>query len=373
MTANFMPPPKSSSSGPAKRPSLRSVAKKAGVSAMTVSRVLRNQPSISEPLRARVMEAVHTLGYTPDPQVAKLMHHLRTRRKPAFEAAICALTTRGPDAPQHHYFEGIANGAAQRAKEVGFSFSTLQIGSTLETWRTLPRVLRSRGVEGAILLPMILPISLDGLLDWDEFSVVAATLSVISPQLHAVLPHHFKNARQLAERISALGYRRIGVVANVEQTQRTNHSLNAAVIWHELLTQGNFVPPLLYSGTNPRNLEDWFHREQPDVIVTHVPRLCHTFAARLGLSIPGPVGFVSANAKPGTEIAGINERPHDVGAAAIDLLASLIHRGVRGIPSLASTTLIAGHWVDAPSCPPRRPTTSKHSLSIGSTAVYLEK
>lgn len=369
----MIPPSEDTPPGPAKRPSLRSVAEAAGVSAMTVSRVLRNQSSISEPLRAKVLKAVRTLGYTPDPQVAKLMHHLRTRRKPAFEAAICALTTRGPDSPPHFYFAGVESGAEQRAKGAGFSFSTLQIGSTPETWRTLPRILRSRGVEGVILLPMLLPLPLDGLLNWDEFSVVAATLSVLSPQLHAVQPHHFKNSRLLAERVSALGYRRIGVVANFEQTQRTNHSLNAAVIWHELLNQGSFVPPLLYSGTNPNDLEEWYQREQPDVIVTHVPRLCHAFAARLGLSIPGPVGFVSANANPGTEIAGINERSRDVGIAAVDLLAGLIHRGIRGIPSLPSATQVPGVWVDAPSCPPRKPSASKLSPSIGSPAVYLEK
>lgn len=340
---------------------------------MTVSRVLRNQSSISEALRARVLKAVRASGYTPDPQVTKLMHHLRARRKPAPQTAICALTTRSPEAPVHFYFEGIAAGSAQRAKAAGFSFSTLQIGTTPESWRTLPRILHSRGVEGVILLPMLLPIALDGLLDWNEFSVVAASLSVLSPQLHAAQPHHFRNARLLAERVSALGYRRIGVVANFEQTQRTGHALNAAVIWHELLQQGDFVPPLLYSGAAPADLEGWYRRERPDVIVTHLPRLCHAFAERLGLTIPGPVGFVSANVKPGGEIAGVNERPQDVGSAAVELLASLIHRGIRGIPELPTTTHVPGQWVDAASCPPRRPGPAARATRAGSPAVYLEK
>ncbi len=340
---------------------------------MTVSRVLRNQSSISESLRAKVLSAVKASGYTPDPQVAKLMHHLRTRRKPAFEAAICALTTRNTDVPPHFFFEGLANGSAHRAKAAGFSFSTLQIGTTPESWRPLPRILHSRGVEGVILLPMVLPIALDGLLDWNEFSVVAATFSVLSPQLHAAQPHHFRNARLLAERVSALGYRRIGVVANFEQTQRTNHSLNAAVLWHELLHQGDFVPPLLYSGTAPTDLESWFRREKPDVIVAHLPRLCRDFAARLGLPIPGPIGFVSANTMPGAEIAGVDERPHEVGATAVDLLASLIQRGIRGIPALPSTTQVPGCWVDAASCPPRHPPPAKRQAASRSPAVYLEK
>lgn len=340
---------------------------------MTVSRVLRNHPSVSSAVRTKVQKALRTLGYMPDPEVAKLMHHLRRRRKPAFQAAICALSTRGPDARHHFYFENLEVSIERRAQELGYAFSKLQIGTTRDTWRTLPRILRSRGVEGVVLLPMLLPIDLAGLLNWKDFCVVSATSSVRAPRLHSAQPHHLLNARLLAEKLTALGYRRIGVVANLEQTQRTNHALNSAVIWHSLLQQGVFVPPLLYTGVTPADLGKWFQRERPDVIVTHIPRLCHEFAARLGLPIPGPVGFVSANANPGSEIGGINERPYEVGAAAIDLLANQIHRGVRGIPTLPTTLQVPGTWVDAPSCPKRRPTAASVSFSSDSPAVYLEK
>lgn len=359
--------------GSAPRPSLRSVATKAGVSAMTVSRVLRNHPSVSGSVRTKVQHALRALGYIPDPEVVKLMHHLRRRRKPAFQSSICALTTRGADARPHFYFEGVEQGAEERANELGYTFNKLQIGTTRESWRTLPRILQSRGVEGILLLPMALPISLKGLLNWKEFSVVTATLSVLSPDLHSVQPHHFRNARLLSEKLTVLGYRRIGIVANSEQTQRTNHALNSAVIWHSLLNHGNFVPPLLYSGATPADLEQWFRRERPDVIVTHVPRLSHEFAARLGLSIPGPVGFVTSTARPGSEIAGINERPQEVGAAAINLLANQIHRGVRGIPALPTTTQIPGFWIDAPSCSRRKVDLPPHRPTPGGPAVYLEK
>lgn len=367
------PSPADSSAGPSKRPSLRSVAEAAGVSAMTVSRVLRNYPAISESVRARVQKAVRSLGYLPDPEMAKLMHHLRKRRKPAFQASICALTTRGPDAPPSTYCDGIELGAEQRAEALGYSFSTLQIGPSRETWRTLPRILRSRGVEGVVLLPMLTPAKFDGLLDWRDFSIVSTTSSVLSPALHAVLPHHFKNSQMLAERLFALGYRRIGVVINFEQTQRLSHALTAAVTWHGLLHEGRCVPPLIYSGRSPLGLEEWFQREQPDVIVTHIQRLCREFAERLGLSLPGPVGVVSANTEPGAPCAGINECPEDIGCTAIDLLAGMIQRGVRGIPEMPTTTQVPGFWVNARSCPKRRTTPPKAAPPTGTPAVYLER
>ena len=46
-----------------KKPNLKDVAKVAGVSAITVSRVLSNPDKVSEKLRAKVEQAVHEIGY----------------------------------------------------------------------------------------------------------------------------------------------------------------------------------------------------------------------------------------------------------------------------------------------------------------------
>ena len=45
---------------------LRDVSEASGVSEMTVSRVLRNRGDVSEATRAKVLEAVKTLGYVPN-------------------------------------------------------------------------------------------------------------------------------------------------------------------------------------------------------------------------------------------------------------------------------------------------------------------
>ena len=48
------------------RATLRDVANLAGVSEISVSRVMRNAPNISEALREKVMSAANVLSYTPN-------------------------------------------------------------------------------------------------------------------------------------------------------------------------------------------------------------------------------------------------------------------------------------------------------------------
>jgi len=48
-----------------KRPTLKDVARKAGTSLMTVSRVFNNKPGVSEETKARITKAIEELGYKP--------------------------------------------------------------------------------------------------------------------------------------------------------------------------------------------------------------------------------------------------------------------------------------------------------------------
>ena len=49
-----------------KRPSMFEVAKLAGVSHQTVSRVINHSPDVSDATRERVQKAIDELGYRPD-------------------------------------------------------------------------------------------------------------------------------------------------------------------------------------------------------------------------------------------------------------------------------------------------------------------
>lgn len=340
--------------GGADRPSLRAIAQVAGVSAMTVSRALRNHSNLTAHTKTRVQQIARDLGYRPDPLVAKLMHHLRVRRKPAFQSSICALTNVPLDALRE-FSRGVVAEAKRRAEARGYAFSVAHFGSIPRTPGALQRILRSRGVEGLLLLPMMQADKFASLLDWREFSIVAATTSAITPEVHRVTPNHFRNMQILCAELTAHGYRRVGVVLPEEYAQRVHHAFNAAALWHAVWQGTDLVAPLIHPMATPARVREWFEREQPDAIVGSSPDNCRSLARALGLRIPGRVAFVATHVPRGdVGFSGIDERQGDIGVAAVDLLVEMIHRGEKGLPDVPMAIELLGRWVRGRSCPRRR-------------------
>jgi hypothetical protein len=58
---------------------------------------------------------------------------------------------------------------------------------------------------------------------------------------------------------------------------------------------------------------------------------------------------VSANRTGPSPIAGIEERPEEIGATALELLAAMIQRGEKGVPAVPKVTMVEGRWIDGPS------------------------
>lgn len=325
---------------------------------MTVSRALGNRPRVSEETRRKVLKIAQRLGYRPDPEITKLMHHLRRRIRPQFQSVICGITN-WPTETKPAYFEALLEGAARQARERGYGFSVVRFAAEAGGGARLQRELRTRGVQGLLLLPQRSPQDLRELLDWREFSTVAASVSVVGPEVNRASPHHFANTLRLCRELTRLGYRRIGLVIDGGQDFRVNHGFSAAVVSHGRHSVGDAEPvaPLMVSGDLRENLAPWFKREQPDAIITSDETAARECARLLRLKIPGPVGFactsVQASNDPSPLITGIDELPAEIGVISVDLLASMVERRVRGLPAAPTSTLLAGHWRPGASCPRR--------------------
>ena len=333
---------------------MRAIAQLAGVSAMTVSKALRNLPKVSARTRARICRIAAKVGYKPDPEVAKLMNHLRDRAKPSFQGLICALTDR-PPAMAHPYVDGLIAGAERQAQNRGYGFTLIRFEKGPEHRRQLRRVIWARGVQGVLLLPLRETFDLTDLLPWTELSVVAVTLSILAPVVHRAIPNHFANTLQICRKLAARGYRRVGLVIDANQEARVDHAFSAAVIRHNIEGRRLTVSPFVYdyAGLQPAALREWFKREKPDAILTTDDAFSRDYARILNLPIPGPVGFVSTNTSPGSLISGIDELPGEVAATAVDVLAGMIQHGQKGVPRNPTTTELQGVWLEGSSCPDR--------------------
>jgi DNA-binding LacI/PurR family transcriptional regulator len=340
---------------PTTRPSLRTIARMAGVSAMTVSRVLRNLGKVSARKRAQVRKIADQLGYRPDPIVAKLMYHLRGRHKPAFQGVLCALTTI-PLATHWDFSDEIISGARQRAESLGYGFSLLHLDRSRAGLRALQRMLRARGVEGILLLPLFQVEDVSTWLDWSQFSVVATSGSILAPAVHRVLPSQFNNTLVLCRQLTARGYQRIGFVIDRVHDLRVGHTFTAAVEWHGHHESRERVAPWLFDGAKvqPQDLLRWYKRERPDVILASQDRSTRRLVDTLGLKMPGPVGLARTSSSPNSIYSGIDECPASIGATAVEQVTALIQRGEKGLPTAPTVTLLPGRWLEGQSCPIRK-------------------
>jgi DNA-binding LacI/PurR family transcriptional regulator len=333
---------------PTPRVNMRMVARRAGVSLGTVSFALRNSPRIPSATRERVRRAAQELGYKPDPNLAKLMHHLRAKRPPGYQSTLCAITTI-PDQQRLAYMQQMIASATAAAEALGYKMMFVSIDDAVERRPDLQRVLLSRGVEGIVLLPMLVARSFRTLLDWSKFAVVATTNGVLAPEFHRVVPHQFGNTLTLCQELVRRGYRRIGTVLNAQHDATSQHGFSAAVIWQNALGGTERVRPLIFDGERPLGLKRWFARERPDALVLAGEREARLVVTELGLRVPGPVGFVTTNRSGASVFAGIEERPAEIGTTAVRLLASLLQHGEKGIPAVPTVTMVRGEWVETKS------------------------
>jgi LacI family transcriptional regulator len=320
------------------RPTQRTIAREAGVSAVTVSLALRNHASIPEPTRKRIHNIAEAQGYQSDPNITKLMHHLRMRRTKNLSSNLVALRKR-PES-KSHYQSKVLVGVMEQAARLGYALEVINLEEPSLSPAKLGKILRNRGVEGLVLLPME-PADLSDLTDWSRFSVVATSYSVLKPRFNTVVPNQFSNMLKLCAQLAAAGENRIGIVTTIAHDLKVNHRFISAYFWHTMSGNGTVIPPLLVESHLQvhRHLLKWIEKHDPKVILT--------FQNNIDLNLPEEVRRRIKWVRTGLASnadgqSGIFENPKEVGRAAIDVLAGMLQRGDRGIPISPRCTEIEG-------------------------------
>ena len=113
---------KSPRSQPKPRVGLRDIASAAGVCLMTVSLSLRGSPKISAATRDRIQHLADEMGYRPDPEISRLMRHLRSSRTSQGKVGLVIVDFYPTsDFAENSYNQRIRQGAIRRATELGES------------------------------------------------------------------------------------------------------------------------------------------------------------------------------------------------------------------------------------------------------------
>jgi LacI family transcriptional regulator len=333
------------------RPTLRSLAQAAGVSATTMSHALRGNSEVSAATRQRLTRFALARGYRPNPLVAAVYSQVRTRKTQGDHAVLGYLNTWWPKPA----WEGCSTktgqfeGAARRAHELGFQLENFWLKEPGMSPARLTQILKTRGVRGLIVGP------LENLretpeLPWSDFALVALGYSLHTPAVSRVSHAHFGAMNRAMEELIARGYRRIGYVTSADFEARVSLHWGAAFRLNQHKLAGrHWIEPLLVEGSVERGaLRRWLKATQPEVVVTPLPQVYERIR-ELGLCFPDDLGFVHLdlpNALRAKGVTGIDQLWQIMGAAAVDLLANQLFTNNSGVPEHPLTQLVEGAWLE---------------------------
>src|SRR5664280_257937 len=179
---------------------INDVAKLAGVSAMTVSRVINNSGYISRETRSRVETAIAELAYVPN----AVGRQLRSKRTKMLALVLSDI--------MNPFFTTIARGVEDVARAQGFSVMFCNTDESEAEEAKYLLMLVQRQVDGVLLVPASTSGKSLRLLSSHHMPVVVLDRRIQSRQVDSVRSDSEAGAYTLTEHLIALGHRRIAVL-----------------------------------------------------------------------------------------------------------------------------------------------------------------
>lgn len=332
---------------PAKRVTQQDVAKLAGVNRATVSLAMRNHPGISVATRERVQSLAAKLGYRPDPMLSALASYRNSHRPADYRGTLAWLARTTPSFDWRHirFFADYLTGARQRAEFHGYQVDIVDVGDPGMTWARAAGIIHSRGIRGVILCPQPYPDTDLTHFPWHEFGAITLGYSITQPELNSVAAAQFRASQRVMRELHQRGYRRIGFAMNSGHDHRTDHNYFGGYLVGQSLFGGSPpVPPFIFDDNEARDVISWYERHKPDAILLGTESVADHLRAA-GLRFPQDLGLACPLLNsPDGDLSGVWESDTRIGAAAVDALVSIIHRGETGIPDRAQRLLVEGVW-----------------------------
>ena len=188
-------------------PTVSDVAKKAGVSLMTVSRVVNGESSVLPATRLRVEQAIGELGYVPNPAARSLAGGRQCR---------IALVYNNPStAYLSEFLVGSLEGATQNDAQL-----TVENWDGVESVESLARRFRNHRIDAVLLPPPLCEhAALIEALSAVHIRVAQVAAGEPSSHVFAVTLEDEEAAHAITSHLVALGHRRIGFIAgNLDQS-----------------------------------------------------------------------------------------------------------------------------------------------------------
>jgi DNA-binding LacI/PurR family transcriptional regulator len=334
--------PSLTSSSRSRGPTIRDVARHAGVSVATVSRVINNSPLVIEPTRARVQAAVEELGY----RLNATARNLSIGRVMAIGVVVPFFTAPSVIERLRGVVERLGRGDRRE-----YDLMLFDVEAPEQRDGALRDLARRDRVAGLLIIS--LPVSDGEVAALERDGMPAVLVDTIHPRLPRVVIDNVGGGELAAEHLLERGHRRIGFVGD--------HPTNPYGFTSSEDRRAGFVAALARSGIAHDPALERFGphgRDEAEALaeelLTLPDRPTAIFAAsdqqaigvlraveRLGARVPEDVAVIGFDDIEMAEIVGlttIRQPLREGGALAADLLLTAIERGI-GAPTERLQTL----------------------------------
>ena len=336
---------------------LNDVARLAGVSSMTVSRVINNSGHIGPETRAKVNQAIVELGYMPN----VLARQLRSKRTKTIALVLTDIT--------NPFFTTIARGVEDTARAQGYAVMFCNTDESEAEELEYVRVLIQRRVDGVLLVPATDSSGSLQLLHKHGLPVVVLDRHVRSGQVDEVRTDSEAGAYLAIRHLIDLGHRRIAVLTGPADVST---SMDRVAGYRRALAEESLEPDSRYILFGEYNDASGF--EMTRRILAARPRPTALFAANnfiafgaiqalreAGLSIPEEMSIAVFDDLPqgwvfDPFLTVVSQPAYEIGRRATELM---LERLTGEAPAEPRTIVLPSELIARRStAPPRREATA---------------
>ncbi len=327
---------------------IRDVAKLAGVSTGTVSRVLNDHPSVTDELRARVRSIIEQLGYMPDPSARSM----RSKVSRLIGIIIPDLT--------NPFFSELVQSAEQAAAK--HDYNIIVMTSFDRAAKEADRIgqLTSRKVDGIILVPSN---------DFHTLKVPKGLPIVIVDRLlpgySGIAADHRSGVRLGVEHLVKLGHHRIGFISGPKSSVPANDRLQGYLDAMKSANNGSqsaaqLIAEAAFDYESGRSAGNYLlaraRHERPTAVFASSDQQaigCMRAAHDLGIPVPAALSIVGFDGIPlasmtTPRLTTVKQPIQQIAAAAVAVLLGKQDAPDLGKPLLLPCELSKGETTCAP-------------------------
>lgn len=319
-----------------KRVTIYDVARAAGVSHMTVSRVVRGIASVSPATQSKVQEAIQQLGYRPDPMLSSLAAY-RKRLQPTSHGGVLAFF----DCDGTEFSKRVMVGAQEEARNLGYTIERFQLDRSASAQARLSRTLFNRGVVGLLFGPASAAREFAGW-RWERFVPVSLGALTHNPRMNEVAMDYFDAAYFGCELLQNKGCLRIGFAVDTSLEKRTGNRWLGGYL-ASLATRAATAYRFTGDVNHLDDFKAWAQRKRLDGLLTiHAP---------LALQLTGVECLFLNDFDALPDHLALCLAPEAIGTEGVRLVHHLLLRQETGLPAHFKRVALQGEW-KLPTCRP---------------------